>query len=282
MAIFRQVHVSFWQDTFVLDLTPEEKYFYLYLMTNSKTTQCGVYELPIKVMELETGYNRETVEKLLNRFIEYGKIEYCQDTKEVLVKNWHKYNISKSPTVKACINKELQGIKTPIFYQYCIDTLSIQYGETRGNNNNNNNNNKNKNNNNNNNPIILTPTQEQFFEVLKSIPNYPFNQEADLNMFNRLTERYPTLDLVEALKDWREYKSDHPLKPKDNPRSQFNTSCKNYVKWGKCQKGGQAHASPGSRDRQTIQDIEVEAANGYFASRLLKNKDPASEVPEVP
>lgn len=46
MAVFRQIHIDFWQDGFILDLTPEEKYFYLYLMTNSKTTQCGVYELP--------------------------------------------------------------------------------------------------------------------------------------------------------------------------------------------------------------------------------------------
>ncbi|TKI91171.1 replication protein, partial [Bacillus wiedmannii] len=38
MAVYRPVHVSFWQDSFVLDLTPEEKYFYLYLMTNSKTS----------------------------------------------------------------------------------------------------------------------------------------------------------------------------------------------------------------------------------------------------
>ena len=63
MAVYRQIQVSFWQDTFVLDLTPEEKYFYLYLMTNSKTRQCGVYEVSRRVMELETGYNRETVEK---------------------------------------------------------------------------------------------------------------------------------------------------------------------------------------------------------------------------
>ncbi len=42
-------------------------------MTNSKTTQCGVYELPIRIIETETGYNRETVEKLLDRFCDYKK-----------------------------------------------------------------------------------------------------------------------------------------------------------------------------------------------------------------
>ena len=53
-------------------------------MTNSKTSQCGIYELSYRVIELETGYNRETVEKLLNRFVEYGKIKYSKNTKELL------------------------------------------------------------------------------------------------------------------------------------------------------------------------------------------------------
>ena len=43
MAAYRHIHIDYWQDSFVLDLTPEEKYFYIYLMTNSKTTQCGDY-----------------------------------------------------------------------------------------------------------------------------------------------------------------------------------------------------------------------------------------------
>ncbi|MDX1806780.1 MAG: DNA replication protein DnaD, partial [Paenisporosarcina sp.] len=45
MSKYRSVQVSFWQDAFVLDLTPEEKYFYIYLMTNSKANQIGIYEL---------------------------------------------------------------------------------------------------------------------------------------------------------------------------------------------------------------------------------------------
>ena len=59
MAVYRQIQTTFWQDDFVLSLTPEEKYFYIYLFTNSKTKQCGIYELPIKVAEMETGYNKD-------------------------------------------------------------------------------------------------------------------------------------------------------------------------------------------------------------------------------
>ena len=87
MAKYRAIQTDFWEDGFVLDLTPEEKYFYLYLLSNSRTTQCGCYELPYKVIEMQTGYNRETVEKLLQRFIEYEKIEYSANTKEILIKN---------------------------------------------------------------------------------------------------------------------------------------------------------------------------------------------------
>lgn len=127
MAIYRQIHISFWQDNFVLSLTPEEKFFYLYLMTNSKTSQCGIYEIPEKVMILETGYNDETVNKLINKFIKYGKIEYNKKNKEIFLTNWAKYNNSTSPKIKCRIEKELKSVKTIEFVNK-FNTLSIQYG----------------------------------------------------------------------------------------------------------------------------------------------------------
>lgn len=124
MAKFRQVHTEFWQDAFVLELTPEEKYFYLYLMTNSKTSQCGIYELPKRIIEIETGYNRETVDKLLQRFIDYGKIKYNEETQEIMLINWLKYNATKSPKVISCIKQELLKVKTAEFRQYALNKLS--------------------------------------------------------------------------------------------------------------------------------------------------------------
>ncbi|HBG0373076.1 DnaD domain protein [Clostridioides difficile] len=90
-------------------------------------------------MEMQTGYNRETVEKLIKRFIEYGKIKYDSTTKEILIINWSKHNFSKSPKVRTCILKEVESIKNKEFqqymyrvcidYGYSIDTVSIDYGE---------------------------------------------------------------------------------------------------------------------------------------------------------
>ncbi|WP_418921839.1 DnaD domain-containing protein [Clostridium ganghwense] len=124
MAKYRQLHTDFWNDGFVLDLTPEEKYFYLYLMTNPNTAQCGIYELPKRIMETHTGYNRETVDKLLQRFKEYGKIDYCDETKEIMIINWIKYNQPNNTNAVKCVNKELKNIKNirfiSTFYKQCV------------------------------------------------------------------------------------------------------------------------------------------------------------------
>ncbi len=115
MALYRQLQLSFWRDAFVMDLTPEEKFFYVYLLQCSNTKQCGIFELPKRAIEYETGYNRETIDKLLERFINYGKIEYCEKTKEIMILNWIKYNFINSRNTILCINKELKEIKNKEF-----------------------------------------------------------------------------------------------------------------------------------------------------------------------
>ena len=74
-----------------------------------------LYELHRRIIETETGYNRETVEKLIQRFIEYKKIYYCEETKEIYLVNWIKHNMSNSPKVQKCIKKEIENIKNKEF-----------------------------------------------------------------------------------------------------------------------------------------------------------------------
>ncbi|HFK1449239.1 MULTISPECIES: DnaD domain-containing protein [Bacillus cereus group] len=122
MAVYRNVQVNFWQDEFILDLTPEERYFYIYLLTSTKTKQCGIYVLPKRVAELETGYNMETVEKLLNRFVEYGKILYDAETKELYIINWLHYNPILNTNVEKCVLRELKAVKNKEFIHMFLRT----------------------------------------------------------------------------------------------------------------------------------------------------------------
>ena len=126
MAIYRQIHIDFWQDELVAEFSPEDKYFYLYLMTNNKTTQCGVYRINLRVMSFDLGWDKTTVEKLIARFVDYGRIKYNAEHGEIFMVNWLKYNKATSPKVAALIDKQIAEIKTDEFKRDVI-SLCIQY-----------------------------------------------------------------------------------------------------------------------------------------------------------
>lgn len=127
MAIFRKIHVTFWSDAYVSDLKEKEKLFYLYLLTNERTTQIGCYEITKKQISYDLGYSIDTVSILLNKFQKDGKIRYNERTCEVAIKNWLKYNENTSIKVKVLTDKQLSIIKdkTLIQYLYSMDTVSI-------------------------------------------------------------------------------------------------------------------------------------------------------------
>jgi hypothetical protein len=118
MAIFRKIHTSFWSDSFIQDLDKDQKLFYLYLLTNERTRQCGVYEITLKQISYDLGYSIDKVSVLLKYFIKVGKIRYNESTKELAIGKWLKYNYSSSPKVKKCIDTE---------FKYCKDTVLIDY-----------------------------------------------------------------------------------------------------------------------------------------------------------
>lgn len=134
MAIFRNVYMSFWTDAKVVDdFTPEDKYFYIYVLTNPHTNLCGCYEISFKQMSDELGYNKETIERLIDRFHKIHKVlAYNKDTKELLVYNWHKYNWTKSPKLKTALEREIPKVKCKRFNEYLAglfgeEEVSIPY-----------------------------------------------------------------------------------------------------------------------------------------------------------
>lgn len=131
MAIYRKIHTSFWSDPFTSELEADKKLFYLYLLTNEKTKQCGIYEISKKQICFDLGYSIDKVCKLLEYFIKIGKIKYSEQTNEVAIKNWTKYNYSTSPKVITCIQSELKLVKNRVLIEYInsIDTESQEEEE---------------------------------------------------------------------------------------------------------------------------------------------------------
>lgn len=119
--INRVVSTSFWEDeTIVNDFSPEDKYFYLYLITNPHTSQLGVYKLVPKTAAFELGYSKEAVIVLLERFeTKYDMIRYNKETCEVAIKNYLRHSVVKGgKPVMDCLVKEESRVEDKSLLEY--------------------------------------------------------------------------------------------------------------------------------------------------------------------
>ncbi len=118
MAKFRQIQTNFWSNTYIQEeMTAEDKYFYLYLMTNEFTTQIGIYPITKKQMSFDLGYSLESVQALLQRFETYHKlIKYDTETREIILLKWAENNLNLGgKPVQDLIKKEISQVKNKEF-----------------------------------------------------------------------------------------------------------------------------------------------------------------------
>jgi hypothetical protein len=118
MAKFRQIQTNFWSNTYIQEeMTAEDKYFYLYLMTNEFTTQIGIYSITKKQMAFDLGYSIESVQALLQRFETYHKlIKYDTETREIVLLKWAETNLNiGGKPVQDLIKKEISQVKNKEF-----------------------------------------------------------------------------------------------------------------------------------------------------------------------
>ncbi len=110
----RIVDTAFWTDMQVIDnYSVEDKFFYLYLLTNDKSTQLGIYSLPKKVMSFETGFTTDVIQVLLERFSEtYNKIRYSEETQEVTILESLQFSVlTGGKPVQDLLEREITRVK---------------------------------------------------------------------------------------------------------------------------------------------------------------------------
>jgi DnaD/phage-associated family protein len=123
------VRIDFWRNPMVLEeMTPEDKLFYIYLLTNSNTTQVGIYKMTKKEMAFDLGYSIESVHSLMERFIEvYKLIRYNPATREMAIRNWGKFNLHKAgKPVMDCIFSELKEVEDSSLIHYVSESIQKQ------------------------------------------------------------------------------------------------------------------------------------------------------------
>lgn len=119
MAKTRMINTKFWIDDYISNLSPQEKLLFLYFLTNPYTDICGIYEVPLKHISLETGISIKDVTKIIDKFSRDNKIYYANGW--VAIKNFAKHQLDNPKVAKGIeigLNKAPKEIK---------DRLSIDY-----------------------------------------------------------------------------------------------------------------------------------------------------------
>lgn len=96
MSKTRYIDTHFWSDNWIDNLNRDERYFFLYLLTNDKTSIAGVYEIPLKMIAFETGFTKNEVIELFHKL--KAKVRYIDGW--VVMRNGIKNQAYQNPKIK--------------------------------------------------------------------------------------------------------------------------------------------------------------------------------------
>ncbi len=104
MAQSRYVNTHFWTDNYVYELDPTQKLLFLYLLTNDATNIAGIYEFNIRKAAMETGIDKDMIEKIIDKFTADDRVYYIEGY--VILRNFIRHQVTNT--------KILMGIKRVI------------------------------------------------------------------------------------------------------------------------------------------------------------------------
>lgn len=132
----RYIDTKFWNDNFISELDPIEKLLFIYCLTNEHTNICGIYELPLKIMSVETGIEVSMIKKIFPRL--RSRIGYIGGM--IVIKKFVKHQETGSELIKKGIVNRLEVLDKDFlknlvnkgFYELpndYLDTLYIPYAK---------------------------------------------------------------------------------------------------------------------------------------------------------
>lgn len=111
MSKQRMIDPKLWSDQWVRKLNPLDRYLFIYLLTNERSSWCGVYELDLGVMAFESGIDERDLEKsMLPRLS--PKVLYVDGW--VCFRNWDKYHNNGSEQTKKGIENAWEAVPEKI------------------------------------------------------------------------------------------------------------------------------------------------------------------------
>ena len=128
----RVVDPMFWDNKVVAEkMTRDEKYFFLFLITNPELRQLGIYNLPISKASYYSGFTAEEVRGFLKKFQdEYLFIRYNDDTNEIAIRNYLRHGVvSGGDGLTSCLTADANNVKDKSLLRY----IKEEYDNSSGN-----------------------------------------------------------------------------------------------------------------------------------------------------
>lgn len=112
MAKFKSVLDRIWNDNYVSDLKSEEKFLFVYLLTNHYMSLIGIYEMSIRTIAFETAIEVPRINEILEKFGQDKKIHYTEG--HIIIRNFYKHTSYNHDNVRNCAIKQIKELPTPI------------------------------------------------------------------------------------------------------------------------------------------------------------------------
>lgn len=121
MAKQRYIQDSFWTDPYIETLDPSEKLLFIYFLTNPLCNVAGIYEIRNNRIAYETGFDKEMIAKIKERFARDKKMITVDDW--VILTNFAKHQ-SQNPSVLAGMQRIINDLPEKVQAVTGFDRLS--------------------------------------------------------------------------------------------------------------------------------------------------------------
>lgn len=122
---YRQIKTDFWDDGYVLELSPREKLFFIYLFTNSKVNLCGIYELPDRTICYTLGATLGELSRFKKKFESDNKFVFHKGW--IYIVNFASHNLySSARAVVSSFISEFNNVPSEV-KDYLFNKLKIKY-----------------------------------------------------------------------------------------------------------------------------------------------------------
>lgn len=134
-AEFRSVQTRIWrEDDWFQSLSTDARLLFIYLFTNPSASIAGIYRLPLRTIEFESGLTQQRIKELLAEFSAVNKVHFDSGVVWVVKMRENQLPGQISKQVATRLAKDIASIpdcplKTRylIHYGYCTDTVSIPF-----------------------------------------------------------------------------------------------------------------------------------------------------------